>query len=30
MNSFYTIDELKKIGFKQIGESVLISRKASI
>lgn len=29
-NSFYTSDELEKIGFKEIGENVLISRKASI
>ena len=30
MNSFYNIEELKQIGFKQIGENVLISRKTSI
>lgn len=30
MNSFYTKEELELIGFKQIGENVLISRKASI
>lgn len=30
MDSFYTQEELKKIGFKEIGEEVLISRKASI
>lgn len=30
MNSFYSCDELKKIGFKELGENVLISRKASI
>ena len=30
MNSFYTENELKQIGFKRIGENVLISRKASI
>lgn len=30
MNSFYTYEELKKMGFKELGENVLISRKASI
>lgn len=30
MNSFYSLDELKKIGFKQFGENVLISKKVSI
>ena len=30
MNSFYSQEELKKIGFKSYGENVLISRKASI
>lgn len=30
MNSFYSNDELKKIGFKKIGNNVLISRNASI
>lgn len=30
MNSFYSIDELKEIGFKEIGDNVLISRKSSI
>lgn len=30
MNSFYSQDELVSIGFKSIGESVLISRKTSI
>ena len=29
MNSFFDRDELIKIGFKSIGEDVLISRKAS-
>ncbi len=29
-NSFYSFDELKKLGFKAVGENVLISRKASI
>lgn len=29
-NSFYSFDELKKLGFKAVGEHVLISRKASI
>ncbi len=30
MNSFYSNDELKEIGFKKYGDNVLISRKASI
>ena len=30
MNSFYTQEELDKIGFKTIGKNVLISRKVSI
>jgi galactoside O-acetyltransferase len=30
MDSFYSFDELKKIGFKKIGKDVLISRKCSI
>lgn len=30
MNSFYTEQELKDIGFKDIGKDILISRKASI
>ena len=30
MNSFYSQEELKEIGFKSYGENVLISRKASI
>ena len=30
MNSFYSEEELKEIGFKSIGGGVLISRKASI
>ena len=30
MNSFYTVDELKKLGFKSVGKEVFISRKASI
>lgn len=30
MNSFYTEEELKNIGFKKIGKNVLISKKASI
>lgn len=30
MSNFYSVEELKKIGFKEIGENVLISRKASI
>lgn len=29
-NSFYTVDELKKIGFKTLGRDVLLSRKTSI
>ena len=29
MDSFYSVDELKKIGFKSVGNNVLISRKAS-
>ena len=29
-NSFYSVDELKNLGFKTVGEHVLISRKASI
>lgn len=29
-NSFYTDNELKDIGFKEVGKNVLISRKASI
>lgn len=29
MNSFYSKEELKEIGFKQIGDNVLLSRKAS-
>ncbi len=29
-NSFYTTEELEKIGFKHIGKNCLISRKASI
>ena len=29
-NNFYSFDELKKMGFKSLGEHVLISRKASI
>ena len=29
-NSFYTKEELKKMGFKYLGEDVLISRKCSI
>lgn len=29
-SSFYTKEELKKLGFKRIGEDVLISRKSSI
>lgn len=29
MNSFYSEEELKKIGFKKIGDNVLVSRKAS-
>lgn len=30
MNSFYSKEELKEIGFKQIGDNVLLSRKTSI
>lgn len=30
MNSFYTIEELKEIGFQKIGKNVYISKKASI
>lgn len=30
MSSFYTEEELKKIGFKSMGENVLVSKKASI
>lgn len=30
MNSFYTIEELNNIGFENLGENVLISKKASI
>ena len=30
INSFYTEDELKQLGFAKIGKDVLISRKASI
>lgn len=30
MNSFYSKEELQNIGFKKIGENVLISKKASI
>ena len=30
MNSFYSVEELKEIGFGSLGEDVLISRKASI
>lgn len=30
MNSFYTVEELNNIGFKNLGENVLISRKTSI
>lgn len=29
-NSFYSLEELKQIGFKHIGDNVLISRKSSI
>lgn len=29
-NSFYTISELKEFGFRELGQNVLISRKASI
>ncbi|MDU4802760.1 MAG: acyltransferase [Clostridium butyricum] len=30
MNSFYTIEELNNIGFENLGENVLISKKVSI
>ena len=30
MNSFYSSEELQEIGFRHLGENVLISRKASI
>lgn len=30
MSSFYTVEELKEIGFKSIGKEVFISKKASI
>lgn len=30
MNSFYTIPELKEMGFASVGKNVLLSRKASI
>lgn len=30
MNSYYTEEELRRIGFKKIGKNVLISKKASI
>ncbi len=30
MNSFYSQEELKKIGFLSVGKNVLISKKASI
>ena len=30
MNSFYTMEELKKIGIKKIGKNVFISKKASL
>lgn len=30
MNSFYSQEELKKIGFKSLGQNILISRKASV
>ena len=30
MNSFYSIEELNELGFKSIGENVLISKKASV
>ena len=30
MNSYYSEEELEKIGFKSYGRDVLISRKASI
>jgi len=29
-NSFYSVDELKNLGFKTVGDNVLISQKASI
>ncbi|MDR2409353.1 MAG: acyltransferase, partial [Bacteroidales bacterium] len=29
MNSFFSKEELKDIGFKSVGDNVLISRKAS-
>lgn len=30
MNSFYSAEELSEMGFKRVGENVLLSRKASI
>jgi len=30
MSSFYSQDELNKIGFKSVGKNVLISKKCSI
>ena len=30
MNSFYCAEELSEMGFKRVGENVLLSRKASI
>lgn len=30
MNSFYTKEELQEIGFKELGDNILISRKCSI
>lgn len=30
MTSFYTVEELNQIGFKNVGEGTLVSRKASI
>lgn len=30
MNSFYSVNELQEIGFKSLGDNVLLSRKASI
>lgn len=30
MNSFYSEEELKEIGFKSIGTNVLISKKCSV
>ena len=30
MNSFYSIEELKTLGFKELGTNVLISKKASL